>query len=267
PLLDLQVEEPPFGRVGGDDEHPHRLEGQLGGGHRPGQRLGQHREVEARAGVGSGLDPTLLHAELAVHHADQLLGGAKAQHRQPVAGLETVVRTRDPIEAPRRILAGTPRPVSRILKCKATRPPRSSDVSSTPMPPRYVRSTEPCRSVRRICSRRRESPMTTFGTSSAALKERSRPFVPASSATIARQLSTVERMSNGCRASSNSPLSMVAASSTSSTMRETCSAPASTIAASSRSSLVSAPVESRPAAPTSALRWLRSWWPMSASSS
>src|SRR5882672_9549711 len=60
---------------------------------------------------------------------------------------------------------------------------------------------------------------------------------------------------------------MVAASSTSSTRRAICSAPISTIDASSRSSLDVALVESRPAAPTTAFSWLRTWCPKSASSS
>src|SRR6266850_1644744 len=60
---------------------------------------------------------------------------------------------------------------------------------------------------------------------------------------------------------------MVAASSTSSTRRAICSAPISTIDASSRSSLDVALVDSRPAAPTTAFSWLRTWWPKSASSS
>ena len=163
-----------------------------------------------------------------------------------------------PSIAPRRMRAGTPRPVSRILKCRATRPPRSSEVSSTPRPPRCVRSTAAWRSASSICSRRLESPMTTLGTSDAASNEMSRLFAPAASATTARQFSMVDRTLNGCSASSNPPLSIVAESSHSSMMRATCSAPLSTIAASSRSSLVSAPVDSRPAAPTMAFSWLRS---------
>src|SRR5207248_431438 len=46
-----------------------------------------------------GLHPTLLDAEVAVHHLDQVLGRAQAEHRQPVAWLEAVVRTGDTVEA------------------------------------------------------------------------------------------------------------------------------------------------------------------------
>src|SRR5438034_1260003 len=92
-------------------------------------------------------------------------------------------------------------------------------------------------------------------------------LAPAASATSSSQFSMVERTSNGCSASSNPPLSMVTASSTSSTIRATCSAPVSRMAASSLSSVDSAMVASRPAAPTTALSWLRSWWPTSASRS
>jgi hypothetical protein len=73
------------------------------------------------------------------------------------------------------------------------------------------------------------------------------------------QLSTLARTSKGCRASSNAPLWMVAASRTSSTNLAICSAPISTIEASSRSSSEAALVDSKPAAPTTAFSWFRTW--------
>src|SRR3984893_6898434 len=81
------------------------------------------------------------------------------------------------------------------------------------------------------------------------------------------QVSTLALTSKGCSASSNSPLWMIAASRTSSTNLAICSAPISTIEASSRSSFDVAPVDSRPAAPTTAFSWLRTWCPKSARSS
>ena len=98
PLLDLEREDALLGRVGGDDEHVHRLEGQQRGGHRSRQAFAEDGEAEGRARVRPRLHPSLLHAELTVHHLDQLLGRAQAQHGQPVAGFELVVGTGHAVE-------------------------------------------------------------------------------------------------------------------------------------------------------------------------
>ena len=98
PLLDLEGEDALLGRVGGDDEHSHRLERQQGRADTAGQGLGQDREPEGRARVRTRLHPALLDAKLAIHHLDEMLGGVEAEHRQPVAGLEAVVRSGHPVD-------------------------------------------------------------------------------------------------------------------------------------------------------------------------
>ena len=88
PLLHLQGEHALFGRVGGDDEDAHPLERQQRRPDAAGQRLGEDRERERGAGIGPGLHPALLDAQLAVHHLDELPRGAQAQDGEPIPGLE-----------------------------------------------------------------------------------------------------------------------------------------------------------------------------------
>src|SRR5205823_8318210 len=57
------------------------------------------RESKGGACVGAGLDAALLHAQLTIHHLDQLLCRAEAQNSEAITGLELVVGTGHAVEA------------------------------------------------------------------------------------------------------------------------------------------------------------------------